>query len=154
MPKKFNPEELAYAIAGLVLIEKDPESWNQAQWRCETGGCYAYEVSSAAGSEWYREWDEGGKPGEMELMAPDKEKGWPLETAMDRACRILGLQPYIPESEALFDGTNTLHDLETVVHHLAAGTLPEGFENEFARLDNRDDTLADMEETLDDLEVD
>jgi hypothetical protein len=100
----------------LKAIEHSPERWNQSEWRCGTGMCFAGFVAFEAGAEWADLYDEY----DMDMITP---KGR-IQDVVDFALEALGYDD--PESDSasyieatLFGACNTLEDLKELVDELS-----------------------------------
>lgn len=101
----------------LAHIEAEPEKWDQKDWRCGTGMCFAGWAATLAGGKWAYGPDETGR--DMLAAEPeDDELSRRLGTiqAADRAQRLLGLNEW--DADELFDGGNDLDDLRRIVESL------------------------------------
>lgn len=117
----------------LAHIKANPSGWNQDNWRCGTGMCFAGRAAILAGGTWYSpDPDERGiyegLPVAVLMLADGDDdpedvavlpNGTRVVHVRDRAQRILGLT--YDDAEELFAASNMLWNLETIV-----ATLPEG----------------------------
>jgi len=112
----------------LTHIETHPDTWNQAEYRCRTGLCFAGWAAVLAGGVWLST-DPDGVDRDV-LVATDEEiaRGDAIPVwdayddkrmgvpAHDRAQRLLGLTG--EQALRLFAGSNTIHDLRRIVAEL------------------------------------
>jgi hypothetical protein len=108
MPK-FN-EQLARNA--LKAIERNPEHWNQAEWRCGTGMCFAGFVAIEAGAEWAEPYNAH----DMDVITPEGH----IEEVADFALKALGYtdlgnENALDAENDLFDACNTLENLKRMV---------------------------------------
>lgn len=111
-------------------IELSPDSWNQEEWRCETGMCVAGWTSHLAGGQWAYPADGAGASyllsetddvgDDVEVMARGTSRERTVIAASDRAMRLLGLDA--DTADALFRPGNTLTDIKDLRDGIA-GTL-------------------------------
>jgi hypothetical protein len=122
------PDQVRRAYKVLDHIAKHPGDWNQGDWRCDSGMCFAGWAAQLAGGKWVMAADAIGQP---ELLHANKSddpedirhtarRGFdePLlagefVSARARAQRLLGLTDY--EAGFLFAGTNTMPTLRRLV---------------------------------------
>ncbi len=112
---------LAYAV--LDHIDAHPEQWNQNEWWCRTGGCFAGWTCVLSGDEPVHDgctWQAGGRDVSeraAELLGFDDE-----EEMHDTAFAALG---HPGDEFDLFNGGNDRADLGRIVEALF-GPRPEG----------------------------
>lgn len=98
--------------ATLAHIETHSEDWDQAQWRCSTGMCFAGWACTLAGGTWLTD---PGDPLANLLIADSDEHvscwvdGVPVVNAELRARRLLGLTS--EQASDLFHVSNTFDEL-------------------------------------------
>lgn len=116
-------------------IENNPGDWEQEQWRCGSGMCFAGWAATLAGREWATKNPDGDgamnivvKPGEFEYAGP--EETYDPETGRTKTGRLVESVPEVAqhdlgltseESDILFDGYNTRTGLRMMVDALKAG---------------------------------
>lgn len=106
----------------LAYIEAHPEEWDQGNWRCGTGMCFAGWAVTLAGREWAG--DPGGPAGELLVRKPDEPRfAHTLNIGEDRihvedaAANELGLTE---DDRDMFNDDKTLYDLRDIVADLKA----------------------------------
>ena len=101
--------DIPLARKTLEHIEAHPEEWNQGDWICESGMCYAGHAAHLAGAELV------GALATFTAYAfgPESERGIHVS---DYARRVLGLGD--GEAQRMFYGENTLEDLRGMVESL------------------------------------
>lgn len=104
----------------LGQIEAHPETWYQAEYRCESGLCFAGWTCQLSGGTWAS--DPEGALASYLIAEPDDGKGVfshegrRIISAENRAMRLLGLDE--DQADELFYGRNTLADLRRMVTKL------------------------------------
>lgn len=93
-----------------------PDAWEQGDYRCGSGKCFAGWAAQLAGGEWAFGPHEGGS--NYLLAEPREERtltreGKQVVSAHARARRILGLNP--DQAYDLFDGRNNLKDIRKAI---------------------------------------
>jgi len=127
-------------VAVLAQIEKHPETWDQNDWRCESGMCFAGWACDLSGVRW-------ANPAEATYGAAQIVHGDSTFSAADLAVRLLGLADTYSEftddyhygsgAQHLFHAANTLDDLyrisagwlgldETVLREKVAAVVADG----------------------------
>jgi hypothetical protein len=112
------------ARKALTFIKNNPKDWDQANWRCETGMCFAGIVDQIAGGKWAVQ-PPTGRMCDVYLIAnqADEDAGLRIKdfgehrvvTAADRASRLLGIWALNPLDIDLYSSSNSLEDLEKFV---------------------------------------
>jgi hypothetical protein len=105
----------------LAHIEANPHEWNQGEYRCETGMCFAGWAAILAGGQWENADPETGDV-EYLVIEPDDEIAYVFDGGIHvkwRAQRILGLT--VDQRILLCAGSNTLDDLRSIVAEIIAG---------------------------------
>lgn len=105
----------------LEHIEHHPKEWNQAEWRCGSGMCFAGWACTFDGGQWAFDAANPGVQGVQDLLIAEPEDAAFAWTVADRsvvhteerAIRVLGLTD--DQADALFAGSNTLDDLRRMV---------------------------------------
>lgn len=111
---KFNTD---LARLALKEIENRPEEWNQENWRCGTGMCFAGFVAELAGARWAtKNWRANAG---YEVVAPDGER----MTVAQFAARALGFDQKEYECGNagmidLFSALNTRENLRHLIDEL------------------------------------
>jgi len=101
--------DVELAKLALKNIEAEPQKWNQADWRCSTGMCFAGHVVYAAGGRWVEEdWNRASYQNCHTVVLPDGRTG--VVSAI--AHELLGT---IHSDDSLFLATNTLDDLKRLI---------------------------------------
>lgn len=101
-------------------IETHPETWDQANYRCDTGMCFAGWACELSGGTWSTGPD--GPLSDYLIAEPDDGEDmfgrWDMRlvTAHNRARRLLGLDG--GQADELFDQDNDLDDLRRMVAEL------------------------------------
>jgi len=114
----------ALARKALKYITNHPNEWDQANWRCESGMCFAGIVDQIAGGQWTVQ-PPSGRMADVFLVAnlADEDAGLTIRTfgehrvvtAADRASRLLGIWAHNPLDIDLYSTVNSLEDLERFV---------------------------------------
>lgn len=118
----------------LEKIRLDPDSWDQSNWArltgCGTSYCFAGWACVLSG---YRmDWTDICSVTLFLIDEDYREQHGDRRPISNTACELLGLGP--KEADALFAGSNSLDDLETMVKNLENGRpITEG-----TRLDSAD----------------
>jgi hypothetical protein len=102
----------------LAHIEAHPEEWDQTEFRCGSGMCFAGWAAQLAGGRWYAD-NPDEALGDALIAEPDDP--WAFEAragvrvvyAQLRAERVLGLDR--KQANRLFAGSNRLPDLRRIV---------------------------------------
>lgn len=109
----------------LAAEKEGPEAWDQRNWRCNTGMCFAGHAVTLSGAKWadalggdYEECviAEGDDPESAIYGAYFDDHTIKVVNASRRAQRILGLG--YSAADRLFDEHNDLDDLEMIVNEL------------------------------------
>ncbi|MGP4093024.1 hypothetical protein [Nonomuraea sp. KM90] len=107
----------------LAHIEANPSEWDQKQYRCGTGLCFAGWAVQLAGGRWYSDNADAAlgealiaEPGEARSFAPESDSSVRLVHAEFRAEQVLGLSD--DQAGRLFYAGNTLPDLRLIVAEL------------------------------------
>jgi len=99
----------------LVQIQLHPETWDQSDWRCDTGFCLAgWFAQLDPRVDW--ESDDVGDPGYTVVVEHATRRRWPVEVWFRDQ---LGLDPW--ESNRITDGHNELWQLEYMVDDVLRG---------------------------------
>jgi hypothetical protein len=121
--------------AVIAQIEAHPETWNQDEWRCESGMCVAGWVAEMAGGQWLT-----SDPGAMGsapsvhflrrwalIATPEDDTefvrvidGTGVIQAGNRASRLLGLTQ--DQADDLFSEENDLQDIKDFRNEISAGS--------------------------------
>jgi hypothetical protein len=99
----------------MAHIEASPQEWNQGNWRCETGLCFAGHAALLADGTWTHPYSRDLDEWLAELITTPGGDAQPVK---DYASHVLGLE--IGEADRLFMGNNTLDDLRHIVNELCA----------------------------------
>jgi hypothetical protein len=111
--------------AAIDHIEKHPETWEPAAYRCTTGMCLAGWIAEQPGGEW------AGAPGYLDeeyLVREPEDDPDDIEEegvhAAERAERLIGRSRCIDGGwpNDLFAGSNTLDDIKAMRDVLRAGS--------------------------------
>jgi hypothetical protein len=106
----------------LQAIKDNPKEWDQADWRCRSGMCFAGHAAQLAGGHWLNPVATGAAYDSYLVADPDVDDEddinnhpyyGPLVSAGVRARKVLGLRQ--GNTYGLFAGSNTLQDLEGIV---------------------------------------
>jgi len=110
----------------LAHVEAHESEWNQANWRCRSGMCFAGWAATIDGGKWaFPEtamWDEGTDPRACLVPVDDDPEGEVVDGVVhveNRAPRVLGLT--YEQSDDLFFELNTLDDLRRIVAEIKSG---------------------------------
>lgn len=109
----------------LAQIEAHPETWEQGEFRCETGLCVAGWGAQLAGGRWLFKdptsfhaymlvAGDGDDPEDCEVLY-----GQRVISAHYRAMRLFGLTS--SQAHVLFEADNTLADVRRIIGELCAG---------------------------------
>jgi hypothetical protein len=101
-------------------ITKNPDEWNQAHWRCETGMCFAGHAAMLAGAKWLHPQFDPDDAASAVVVAPNGER----YLAGTYATAALGLGPQ--QCLHLFNSDNTLADLRDEVHAIIRSESEKG----------------------------
>jgi hypothetical protein len=104
--QRFNTE-LAYRV--LDHITAHPETWNQEEWRCRSGQCFAGWAALMSG--W--QWNYPNDPDDT-CMVKDGQ----TRRVWDAALQELGLTGHEDLEPKLFDGENTLGMIECGIEEI------------------------------------
>jgi len=115
---------VALARKALKWINNHPQEWDQGNWRCQSGMCFAGIVDQIAGGQWAVQ-PPTGRMVDVYLVANQADEDAALRirnfgehrvvTAADRASRLLGIYPLNPLDIDLYSAGNSLEDLERYV---------------------------------------
>lgn len=141
--------------ATLAYIEKNPDEWDQSNWRCDTGMCFAGWAAALAGGQYLLDveqveifnrsmpWElppdwprHRGQFASPELLVEDEERGWITEPARERAIEVLRISH--TQANALFAAGNNLQTLRRMV-----AALHEDPEGEIWDLADDDEEIYD-----------
>ena len=112
----------------LAHIEANPEIWNQEDYRCGSGLCFAGWAAQLAGGRWYTA-DPNHRLAQFLVSEPADGNselrgreffGVRVSTVHPRAQRLLDLDD--EDAEALFHPDNTIEDLRGFVAALTTGS--------------------------------
>ena len=121
--------------ATMAYIENNPEEWNQENWRCGSGMCFAGWAATLNGREWASKAEHANaanivvKPDEFPYAGPEEvydpeadryeQTGRIVESVSVVAEHDLGLTE--EQTDILFDGYNSRATLRTMVNALKEG---------------------------------
>lgn len=104
----------------LAYIEAHPEEWDQSEWRCGTGACFAGHAAILHGAKW-----RGRNATDMHVISPDGATY--MVDSYAREALGLELRPYTDPNDKvcyygieLFRAGNSLDDLRRIVGELCA----------------------------------
>ena len=117
----LNPKTMTYderkklAYDTLDYIKAHPERWDQGEWRCSTGMCYAGWLATLAGGTWMDE-DFGSYTTSATLALlpgeePDPSTDGPCVHASTRASALLGIG--VQTSSHLFNADNGIVEIKS-----------------------------------------
>jgi hypothetical protein len=90
--------------AGLRSIRENPDEWYQGLYRCESGMCYAGHIAQAAGLRWTHP---------ERATSADVFFGTDEMHVEEAVIKVTGITE--EHATALFEGSNSLDDLEAMV---------------------------------------
>jgi len=105
MPQPLRGRELAYAT--LDYIKSHPEEWEQTEWRCESGMCFAGHAAILGGAVWVKQ-NLNDTDWKSALFMIYKGK---VKTVDVLAAEFLEINTD-PLRFDLFDSENTIEDIE------------------------------------------
>lgn len=121
---------LALLDAAIARTEAHPETWNQEDYRCETGMCVAGHACEIAGRKWATPasdplWSdcliaEDYDPRALTFPIRLGDAEVRVVTAADCAARLIG-HATITSAGCLFGAYNTLADIKRIRDEIAAG---------------------------------
>ena len=137
----LNPKTMTYderkrlAYDTLDYIKAHPEDWNQGEWRCSTGMCYAGWLVTLAGGTWKNQADNdydfssyltdavlvplpGEEPDPTTLTGVDDG---PYVHASTRACALLGIGVRTDTSAHLFNADNGIVEIGSQLDEIFEG---------------------------------
>jgi hypothetical protein len=101
------PPPIELAWNAIDMLEEDKEHWNQENFRCRTGHCYAGFVIAAAGGNWVSK-----NSHNVDVRLPNGKEGHVAEVASD----LLGLPDWsFTATPHPFDQDNSLATLKRLV---------------------------------------
>jgi hypothetical protein len=111
----YNSAGVDLAVAALAQIEMHPETWNQQQWRCDTGMCLAGWMGQLSDQV---TWENPNDHHNFAVVGRDG--AW--NTVGDWAAHALGFEDvFAPNADALFHDSNSIEDLRAGVKALCNG---------------------------------
>ena len=110
----------------LEHIKTHEDGWNQSDWRCESGMCFAGWAAQLAGGVWLNR-HPANRYSDTYLLAKKadgtdsfKHNDFHVVRASDRAQRVLGITN--DQRCLLFASANSLEDLEDIVSRIEEAT--------------------------------